>query len=78
MNQSGYPCDDFYNFACGSFEKHVIIPEDSGRVNTISIIEGRVMSQLHSLLDADIEKSDIQPFRLAKRFYRQCLNTSEF
>lgn len=78
MNLTANPCDDFYNFACGRFEKTVIIPDDGGSVNTINMIEGRVLAQLHTLLNSDInEKLDIRPFKMAKTFYRQCMNTSE-
>lgn len=78
MNLTANPCDDFYNFACGRFEKTVIIPDDGGSVNTINMIEGRVLAQLHTLLNSDInEKLDIRPFKMAKIFYKQCMNTSE-
>jgi hypothetical protein len=41
------------------------------------MIEGRVMAQLQNLLKSDInEEKDIRPYKLAKQFYRQCLNTS--
>lgn len=77
MNFSVRPCDDFYQFACGRFETTTIIPEDSGSINTINMIEGRVMSQLHTLLNSEILPGDIAPFKMAKQMFRQCMNTSE-
>lgn len=77
MNFSVRPCDDFYQFACGRFDKTSIIPEDSGSVNTINLIEGRVMAQLNSILNSEIKSDDIRPFKMAKQMYRLCLNTSK-
>lgn len=75
MNFSVRPCDDFYQFACGRFEKTTIIPDDSGSINTINMIEGRVMAQLHTLLNSEIYPNEIRPFKMAKQMYRQCMNT---
>lgn len=77
MNYSVSPCDDFYQFACGRFEKTTIMPEDSGVVNTINMIEGRVMGQLHTLLNNEIFSNEIRPFQMAKQMYKQCMNTSK-
>lgn len=78
MNFSIKPCDDFYGFACGRFETTTIIPEDAGSVNTINMMEARVLNQMHTLLNSEILESDIRPFKIVKKFYRQCMNTSEF
>lgn len=77
MDFSELPCNDFYKFACGRFEKTSIMPEDSGSVNTINMIEGRVMMQLHTLLNSEIQPHEIHPFKMAKLMYRQCMNTSK-
>lgn len=78
MNFSVNPCDDFYQFACGRFEKTSIIPDDAGSVNTINMIEGRVMAQLHTLLNSEINENEIRPFKMAKLMFRQCMNTGKF
>lgn len=78
MNFSVRPCDDFYQFACGRFDKTSIIPEDSGSVNTINLIEGRVMAQLNSILNSEVASDDIRPFKMAKQMYRLCLNTCKW
>lgn len=77
MNFSINPCDDFYGFACGRFERTTIIPDDAGSVNTINMIEARVLNQLHTLLNSEIRENDIRPFKMVKQFYRQCMNTCE-
>lgn len=78
MNSTVNPCEDFYRFACGRFEKTTIIPDDAGSVNTINLIEGRVIGQLHTLLNNEIRDKDLRPFKLVKQFYRQCMNTCKF
>ena len=77
MNFSVHPCEDFYQFACGRFEKTSIIPDDAGSVNTINMIEGRVMAQLHTLLNSEIQEREIRPFKMAKQMFRQCMNTGK-
>lgn len=77
MNFSVRPCDDFYQFACGRFDKTSIIPEDAGSINTINLIEGRVMAQLNSILNSESFLKEIRPFRMAKQMYRLCMNTSK-
>lgn len=78
MNFSVNPCDDFYQFACGRFEKTSIIPDDAGSVNTINMIEGRVMAQLHTLMNSEIQEHEIRPFKMVKQMFRQCMNTGKF
>jgi hypothetical protein len=78
MNFSVSPCDDFYQFSCGRFEKTTILPEDAGSVNTINLIEGRVMAQLHTLLNSEIHDNEIKPFKMAKTIFRQCMNQCKF
>lgn len=78
MNFSVDPCEDFYSFACGRFEKTTIIPEDAGSVNTINMIESRVLGQLHTLLNSEIRENEIRTFGMVKQFYRMCLNECKF
>lgn len=77
MNFSIKPCDDFYGFACGRFETTTIIPDDAGSVNTINMLEARVLNQMHTLLNSEIRENEIRPYKMAKRFYRQCMDTSK-
>lgn len=77
MNFSIEPCDDFFTFACGRFEKTTIIGDDAGSINTINLIESMVLNQLHTILNSEIHEKEIRPFKMAKIFYQQCMNTSE-
>ena len=42
MDVSVDPCENFYNFACGSFVKETNIPDEKVSVNTFSIIEDKL------------------------------------
>ena len=75
MDKSVDPCQDFYAFACGGIEKK-FIPEDSTQLDLHSVINDKVNQQLRSLVEKPIKEEEAEPFKLAKMFYRSCINKS--
>ncbi|XP_045542231.1 neprilysin-2 isoform X1 [Papilio machaon] len=76
MDQNVDPCDDFYDFSCGSFEKNTRIPDDKSSVNTFSIITDQLQEQIRALLEEPITEGEPHPFILAKTLYKACMNKS--
>lgn len=77
MDEKVDPCDDFYDFACGSFVKNTRIPDDKTSVNTFSIITDQLQEQIRALLDEPIIENEPRPFILAKTLYQACMNRSK-
>ncbi|CAK1588785.1 unnamed protein product [Parnassius mnemosyne] len=74
MDEQVDPCDDFYDFACGSFVKNTRIPDDKTSVNTFSIITDQLQEQIRTLLDEPVTPGEPRPFVLAKTLYQACMN----
>ncbi|XP_035430447.1 neprilysin-2 isoform X1 [Spodoptera frugiperda] len=74
MDEKVDPCDDFYDFACGSFVKNTRIPDDKTSVNTFSLITDQLQEQIRALLDEPIVEHEPRPFVLAKTLYQACMN----
>uniref|UniRef100_A0A336LW57 CSON006474 protein n=1 Tax=Culicoides sonorensis TaxID=179676 RepID=A0A336LW57_CULSO len=68
------PCDDFYQFACGGLLNHVEIPDDMDEVGMIGEIEESTRYQLKDILNSSILPNDIEPVKLAKTFFKKCLD----
>lgn len=77
IDSSIEPCDDFYHFACGNFVKETNIPDEKVSVNTFSIIGDLLQEQLRSLVSEEPRADEAKPFRLAKDFFKACMNKSE-
>uniref|UniRef100_A0A1A9WAX7 Peptidase M13 N-terminal domain-containing protein n=1 Tax=Glossina brevipalpis TaxID=37001 RepID=A0A1A9WAX7_9MUSC len=71
------PCDDFYRYACGSWEKKFPIPKDKGSISTFRILEDKVSSILKGLLEKPIKDDDNQATVKAKTMYRNCMDTAQ-
>uniref|UniRef100_A0A1B0DA99 Peptidase M13 N-terminal domain-containing protein n=1 Tax=Phlebotomus papatasi TaxID=29031 RepID=A0A1B0DA99_PHLPP len=74
MDPEVEPCDDFYNFACGTFLKTTNIPDEKVSVNTFSTIGDRLQEQLRTLVSEESSENEAKPFRLAKDFFKACMN----
>lgn len=68
------PCEDFYEFACGGYISRTKIPKNSLGVNSFSTIRDATFDQVRDILTEDVEESDIEPFRIAKQFFKDCMD----
>lgn len=68
------PCDDFYEFACGGLLNDVDIPDDLDEIGVIGSIEEETRYQLRDVLNQSVVDTDIGPFKLAKLFFKKCLD----
>lgn len=76
MDSNVEPCDDFYNFACGTFVKNTNIPDEKVSVNTFSVIGDLLQEQLRILVSEEPREAEAKPFALAKNFFKACMNKS--
>lgn len=77
MNTTVNPCDNFYNFACGSYIDNSKIPQDKTFVNTFTLITNVLREQLRNTLEEQPLKSESSAVQTAKLYYRACMNKSK-
>ncbi|KAL8599693.1 hypothetical protein ACOMHN_064139 [Nucella lapillus] len=68
------PCDDFFEFACGRWNKINIIPDDRADYNTFSKLGDDVQGMLKELLEEPVTDKDLKATTKAKNLYASCLN----
>ncbi|XP_037942107.1 neprilysin-2-like isoform X3 [Teleopsis dalmanni] len=68
------PCDDFYQFACGTYIEEENIPDDKVSVNTFSTISDKLQEQLKDIITEERPESDPKHFRLPNALYKACMN----
>uniref|UniRef100_A0A1A9X1W5 Neprilysin, neutral endopeptidase 2 n=1 Tax=Glossina brevipalpis TaxID=37001 RepID=A0A1A9X1W5_9MUSC len=68
------PCDDFYQFACGTYIDELQIPDDKTSVNTFSVITDKLHEQLKDIIMEEVSDTQPKHFRLPNALYKACMN----
>ncbi|CAG2182909.1 unnamed protein product, partial [Oppiella nova] len=75
MDLSADPCEDFFQFACGTWNKKHIIPEDRSSISTFEVLADNLQILLKDLLEQQPNSYDNSATIKAKIFYKSCMNT---
>ncbi|OWF45829.1 Neprilysin [Mizuhopecten yessoensis] len=68
------PCENFFDFACGTWRKKNIIPEDRSSQDVFGLLRDDVQVVLKNLLEAPKTDKDIEVETKIKDMYSSCMN----
>ncbi|XP_076358911.1 neprilysin-1-like [Tachypleus tridentatus] len=76
MDQKTDPCEDFFQYACGTWNKRHVIPEDRSSISTFEVLADELQIVLKGLLEEAANPYDNSATIKAKTFYKSCINTN--
>ncbi|KAE8738349.1 hypothetical protein FOCC_FOCC016173 [Frankliniella occidentalis] len=77
MDRSASPCQDFFQYACGSWNKRHLIPEDRSSISTFEVLAEQLNHILKGILDEDVNVNDSNATKKAKIFYKSCMDLNQ-
>ncbi|XP_018055731.1 PREDICTED: membrane metallo-endopeptidase-like 1 [Atta colombica] len=75
MDRSVNPCDDFYEYACGKWPEKNAIPEGLYKWDIWTKLQLKTHQQIQEIVQSKITKNDLPAVKLAKKWYKACMNT---
>lgn len=73
LDTTSKPCNDFYQFACGSYKKHHALGNENSHHNAMDDIQDSIFLSIKNLLETP-EESEDRNLEQAKNFYYACTN----
>ncbi|CAG9819313.1 unnamed protein product [Phaedon cochleariae] len=74
MDRSVDPCVDFFQYACGTWNKKHLIPEDKSSISTFEVMADQLQVVLKGVLEEPMNLQDNEATRKAKTFYNSCMD----
>ncbi|XP_041377797.1 neprilysin-1-like [Gigantopelta aegis] len=70
------PCNDFFEYACGNWNKVNVIPDDRATYNTFAKLRDDIQVLLKGLLEEPVTSKDSGATKKAKYLYYSCANAT--
>ncbi|CAF1552281.1 unnamed protein product, partial [Rotaria sp. Silwood1] len=76
IDKTADPCDNFFEFTCGTWLKNNRIPDDAGSQDTINLLRNQLDSDIVDMLTSPLPNNTahIQSLINARRLYDSCVN----
>ncbi|CAL7934008.1 unnamed protein product [Xylocopa violacea] len=68
------PCENFYQYACGSWDKHNSIPPNEVDWSEDRIVMDKTNRRIKEILEEPDSPNDIPPVKMARRLYHSCMD----
>lgn len=70
------PCDDFFQFTCGNWDKLHPRPVNWNSWSWIEIVEEQIEQQIRIFLESKPTSNEPKAISLSRTMYRSCMNAS--
>lgn len=77
LNASADPCEDFYNFACGGWQKSHNIPASENEITSFTVLSKEIEYAIHDLLNEPPKDDESNALQKARDFFASCMNTTK-
>ncbi|PAV56797.1 hypothetical protein WR25_05053 [Diploscapter pachys] len=74
MNKNVNPCEDFYEFACGRYSVHKVVPEHEKKVAVLNEMRRDLDRQLKDILESSDRESASKSMKLSQIYYDSCMD----
>lgn len=78
INDDVDPCEDFYQFTCGNWDKLHPRPVNFNSWSWFEILEEQIEQQIRRFLESKPSSSEPKAIGLSRTMYWSCMNASEF
>ncbi|KAH9513574.1 18S rRNA pseudouridine methyltransferase [Bulinus truncatus] len=77
MDFTADPCNDFFQYACGQWNKKHVIPEEKATYNTFDKLYDENQIIMRALLEEPVKQEDGEAVMKAKLLYKSCVNITQ-
>ncbi|XP_047352829.1 neprilysin-1-like isoform X1 [Vespa velutina] len=74
MDQTVAPCVNFFQYACGAWNRLHVIPEDRSSISTFEVLADQLQIILKRVLEESPNENDNHATLKAKMFYKSCMD----